>query len=308
MDHQPEPVLSTQNQTWRVRYQRFVREHTGFLWVAPALVTLLAVIIYPMIYGIYLSFVDMNLGQKEAPFIGLENFSFVLQDDIFLNSVSKTLIYVAASVSFTFVFGLGLALLMQKIRWGRTLFHLILIAPMAIAPPVVGLTWRWIYNPLFGLLNPFLGLFNLPQQAPLGSPNSAMEAVLVVDIWQWTSLVFLILYAGVTSLPREPYEPADLDGAGPWAIFWRITLPLLTPVILVVLVLRTVDAFRTFDLVNVMTAGGPALSTEVMSLYIYRVGFKFFQMGRGAAAGQIMLLGAGVILAVYFRFLYRELE
>ena len=171
MDHQPDPVLSTQNQTWRVRYQRFVREHTGFLWVAPALVTLLAVIIYPMIYGIYLSFVDMNLGQKEAPFIGLENFSFVLQDDIFLNSVSKTLTYVAASVSFTFVFGLGLALLMQKIRWGRTLFHLILIAPMAIAPPVVGLTWRWIYNPLFGLLNPFLGLFNLPQQAPVGQPE-----------------------------------------------------------------------------------------------------------------------------------------
>ncbi len=308
MGSQPGLTVAGEGQTWRARYRRFAREHAGFLWVAPALFTLLAVIIYPMIYGIYLSFVDMNLGQKEAPFIGLENFSFVLKDDIFLNSISKTLTYVAVSVSLTFVFGLGLALLMQKIRWGRTIFHLILIAPMAIAPPVVGLTWRWIYNPLFGLLNPFLGLFGLPQQAPLGSPTSAMEAVLVVDIWQWTSLVFLILYAGVSTLPREPYEAADLDGAGPWAMFWRITLPLLMPVILVVLVLRTVDAFRTFDLVNVMTAGGPALSTEVMSLYIYRVGFKFFQMGRGAAAGQIMLLGAGVILAVYFRFLYRELD
>lgn len=308
MGSQPELTVARERRTWRARYRRFAREHAGFLWVAPALFTLLAVIIYPMIYGIYLSFVDMNLGQKEAPFIGLENFSFVLKDDVFLNSISKTLFYVAVSVSLTFVFGLGLALLMQKIRWGRSIFHLILIAPMAIAPPVVGLTWRWIYNPLFGLLNPFLGLFGVTQKAPLGSPDSAMEAILVVDIWQWTSLVFLILYAGVSTLPREPYEAADLDGAGPWAMFWRITLPLLTPVILVVLVLRTVDAFRTFDLVNVMTAGGPALSTEVLSLYIYRVGFKFFQMGRGAAAGQIMLLGAGVILAVYFRFLYKELD
>ena len=221
MGSQLDSAVAREERHWRARYQRLVREHTGFLWVAPALFTLLAVIIYPMIYGIYLSFVDMNLGQQDAPFIGVDNFRFVLQDDIFLNSVSKTLFYVAVSVSLTFIFGLGLALLMQKIRWGRTAFHLILIAPMAIAPPVVGLTWRWIYNPLFGLLNPFLGIFGIPQQAPLGSPDSAMEAVLVVDVWQWTSLVFLILYAGVSTLPREPYEAADLNGAGPWAMFWR---------------------------------------------------------------------------------------
>ena len=308
MGHTPDLAVKERHPTWRARYQRFVKQHTGFLWVAPALFMLLAVIIYPMIYGIYLSFVDKNLGQQEAPFIGLENFRFVLQDDLFRNSVSKTLIYVTASVSLTFLFGLGLALLMQKITWGRSIFHLILISPMAIAPLVVGLTWRWIYNPLFGLLNPILIFFHLPQQAPLGSPDSAMEAVLVVDIWQWSSLAFLILYAGIASLPREPYEAADLDGAGPWMKFWRITLPMLMPVVLVVLVLRTTDAFRTFDLVSVMTAGGPALSTELMSLYIYRVSFKFFQMGRGAAAGQIMLLGAGLILAIYFRFLYQELD
>ena len=308
MGYTPDLAVKERHPTWRARYQRFVKQHTGFLWVAPALFMLLAVIIYPMIYGIYLSFVDKNLGQQEAPFIGLENFRFVLQDDLFRNSVSKTLIYVTASVSLTFLFGLGLALLMQKITWGRSIFHLILISPMAIAPLVVGLTWRWIYNPLFGLLNPILIFFHLPQQAPLGSPDSAMEAVLVVDIWQWSSLAFLILYAGIASLPREPYEAADLDGAGPWMKFWRITLPMLMPVVLVVLVLRTTDAFRTFDLVSVMTAGGPALSTELMSLYIYRVSFKFFQMGRGAAAGQIMLLGAGLILAIYFRFLYQELD
>jgi multiple sugar transport system permease protein len=308
MGHTPDLAVKKRHPTWRARYQRFVKQHTGFLWIAPALFMLLAVIIYPMIYGIYLSFVDKNLGHQEAPFIGLENFRFVFQDDLFRNSVSKTLIYVTTSVSLTFLFGLGLALLMQKITWGRSIFHLILISPMAIAPLVVGLTWRWIYNPLFGLLNPILIFFHLPQQAPLGSPDSAMEAVLVVDIWQWSSLAFLILYAGIASLPREPYEAADLDGAGPWMKFWRITLPMLMPVVLVVLVLRTTDAFRTFDLVSVMTAGGPALSTELMSLYIYRVGFQFFQMGRGAAAGQIMLLGAGLILAIYFRFLYQELD
>ena len=308
MGHTPDLAVKKRHPTWRARYQRFVKRHTGFLWIAPALFMLLAVIIYPMIYGIYLSFVDKNLGHQEAPFIGLENFRFVFQDDLFRNSVSKTLIYVTTSVSLTFLFGLGLALLMQKITWGRSIFHLILISPMAIAPLVVGLTWRWIYNPLFGLLNPILIFFHLPQQAPLGSPDSAMEAVLVVDIWQWSSLAFLILYAGIASLPREPYEAADLDGAGPWMKFWRITLPMLMPVVLVVLVLRTTDAFRTFDLVSVMTAGGPALSTELMSLYIYRVGFQFFQMGRGAAAGQIMLLGAGLILAIYFRFLYQELD
>ena len=177
-----------------------------------------------------------------------------------------------------------------------------------MAPLVVGLTWRWMYNPLFGLINWFFDGVGLPPQAWLASAGTAMFAVLLVDIWEWSPLVFLILYAGLSGLPREPYEAAELDGASGWMVFRRITLPLLKPVLLVALLLRTVDAFRTFDIAYVLTEGGPGYATELLSLYVYRQGFYFNNTSRAAAAALIMVLGMSVIAAVYFRFLYAEVD
>ena len=293
---------------YKIIIQKYLYNHLGFVWVCPALFTILIVILYPMIFGLYLCFVDYkSIGKEEIIYVGFENFQAVLIDDIFINSITITFFYVTVSVSISFIFGFGLALILQQIKRGISIFHLIFIAPMAIAPPVVALLWKWIYNPLFGLLNPILMFYGFPQQAPLASPDTALIAVLIADIWQWTSLVFLIMYAGISGLPKQPYEAAQIDGAGKIFIFYKITLPLLTPIIFVALVLRTVDAFRTFDLVNVMTAGGPALSTELLSLYVYRVAFKFFQLTQGVAAGHLMLIGVGTILGISFKYSYKEL-
>jgi multiple sugar transport system permease protein len=294
--------------TWRDRYYRFVQGHQGWIYVAPAMLLLIMVVVYPVIYSTFIGFFDKSLVRADAPFIGLANYKDVILDPLFHQALRNTLLYMAVSISASFVIGFGLALLMRRITWGRSFFRIALIAPMAMAPLVVGLTWRWMYNPLFGLINWFFEGVGLPQQAWLASAGTAMFALLVVDIWEWSPLVFLILYAGLSGLPREPYEAAELDGASVWMVFRRITLPLLKPVLLVALLLRTVDAFRTFDIAYVLTEGGPGYATELLSLYVYRQGFYFNNTSRAAAAAMLMVVGMSIIAAFYFRFLYAEVE
>jgi multiple sugar transport system permease protein len=163
-----------------------------------------------------------------------------------------------------------------------------------------------MYNPLFGLINWFFGMVGIRPQAWLASAQTAMPALILVDVWEWFPLVFLILYAGLSGLPTAPYEAAALDGASSWMVFRRITLPLLKPVLLVALLLRSVDAFRTFDIAYVLTEGGPGYATELLSLYVYRQGFYFNNLGKAAAAAFIMLIGLSLMSAIYFRFLYQE--
>ncbi len=294
--------------SWRNRYYKFTQQHVGWLYVAPALLLLLAVTIYPIIYSTFIGLFDKSLVQQEAPFIGLRNYRDVLVDEFFHRAFLNTVVYTLVSISVSFVIGFGLALLMRRITWGRSFFRIALIAPMAMAPMVVGLTWRWMYNPLFGLINWFFGMVGIPPQAWLASAGTAMPALIFVDVWEWSPLVFLILYAGLSGLPVEPYEAAELDGASSWMVFRRITLPLMKPVLLVALLLRSVDAFRTFDIAYVLTEGGPGYATELLSLYVYRQGFYFNNLGKAAAAAFIMLIGLSVIAGIYFRFLYQENE
>lgn len=294
--------------TFRDRYNEFTQRHPGLLFTAPAMIILLGVIIYPIFYATFIGFFEKLLVKRETTFIGFKNFQDVLTDPVFQRSAVNTVIFMVISITLSFVIGFGLALLMRRITWGRSFFRVALIAPMAMAPLVVGLTWRWMYNPLFGLINWVFDLVGLPQQAWLAQAQTAMAAVIFVDVWEWAPLVFLIIYAGLSGLPQEPYEAAALDGASAWMVFRYITLPMLKPVILVALLLRSVDAFRTFDIAWVLTEGGPAYATELLSLYVYRTGFYFSNLGRAAAASLIMLIGMSVIATIYFRFLYREVE
>lgn len=305
---QAKRVPSASEMSLRDRYYEFTQRHAGAIYLLPAMVVLILVIIYPILYATFIGFFEKLLVKRGTSFVGLTNFEYVLTDPLFHRTVGNTLLYVGASVILSFVFGFGLALLMRRITWGRSFFRIALIAPMAMAPLVVGLTWRWMFNPLFGLINWLFNMIGLPQQAWLAQAETAMTALVLVDIWEWTPLIFLIVYAGLSGLPREPYEAAALDGASAWMTFRRITLPLLKPVILVALLLRTVDAFRTFDIAWVLTQGGPAYATELLSLYVYRTGFYFNNIGRAAAAALIMLVGMSMIAAVFFRLLYEEVE
>ena len=284
---------------------KIINNYNGWFYVLPAMFVLICVVIYPVLYSIAISFYNRPFSHKYSTFVGLDNFSIILDQPLFRKAFVNTIVYTSSSFIITFILGFTLALLMTKIKFGNRIFQLLLIVPMAMAPLVVGLTWRWMYNPLFGLINWFFKIINVEPQAWLASQETSMIALIWVDVWQWTSLVFLILYAGLSGLPKEPFEAANLDGANSFTIFTKITIPLLKPVILVVLLLRTVDAFRTFDSAYVLTDGGPGDSTELLSLYIYRHGFFFNNQGEAAAGALIMLSFISIISVVYFKYLYK---
>ena len=304
----PDASAQPQDRSLSTRVYRLTQRHRHWFFIGPALIILLAVVIYPIIFSTGVSLFRVTFASTARPFVGLQNFQRMLGNDDFLQSMGNTLMYVAVSVSGSFALGFCAALLIRRISRGRDLLRLLLIIPITMAPIVVGLMWNWMLDPLFGLINWFLVALGIPRQTLLAQAGTARLMVVLVDIWQWYPLVFLIIEAGMATLPRAPYESARLEGVSSWMIFRRITLPLLRPVILVALLLRTVDAFRTFDIVRVMTDGGPAFTTETLSLYLYRTAFTFNKLSRAAAGSILMLLVIGLVSAIMFRFLYKDIE
>jgi multiple sugar transport system permease protein len=305
----PDTGSAANSTTRRSGLYRQAQKRPYLFFIAPALIVLLAVAIYPIIFSTGLSFFKVTFDSLDRPFVGLDNFATNLADKDFRTVMGNTLLYVLVTVTGSVALGFGTALLLRRITVGKNWLRIILIIPMMAAPVVVGLTWNWMLDPLLGLINFVITGLGFPRQTLLAQANTARLTVMLVDIWQWYPLVFLIIDAGLSSLPRAPYEAAKLEGASAWMVFRRITIPMLRPVLLVALLLRTVDAFRTFDLVRVMTDGGPGnLSTETVSLFLYRTAFTFNKLSKAGAGATIMLIVIGLISALIFRFLYREVE
>jgi multiple sugar transport system permease protein len=295
-------------QTVKARKPNFLTKYEPAFFILPAVIVLIVIMIFPMIYSIYLAFVQYVLYLPTKPFVGLQNFEYILGDAEFRTTIITTLKFSVLSVTITFVLGLTVALLLREIKWGKGLFRVIMIMPMAASPLVVALTWRWMMDPLFGLINQVLVLIGLPLQTWLAYETSAFISVLLIDVWEWYPLVFLIMYAGLSSLPREPYEAAAIEGASYWMTLRRITIPMLKPVILVCLLLRVIDTFRAFDIAKAVTGGGPALATETMSLHLYMRAFNYMQYSQAAAGALIMLFIISIFSAFLFRYLYSEIE
>jgi multiple sugar transport system permease protein len=275
------------------------------LFLAPAVLTLLAVSIFPLIYSLLLTFNSWNLASQSGwKWVGLQNFELILTaDPFFKSSLLTTAIYVFGSVTVQFLLGLGIALLVSRPFKGQSLVRTLILLPMMTTPVVVGIVWRYMYNPELGLVNYLFSLLRLPQRVWLGETTTALPAVMVAEIWAWTPFVALVLMSALHALPKEPYEAVAIDGGAPWQAFWYVTLPLLRPTILVVLLIRLMDAFKAFDVLFVTTRGGPGISTEVLSLYTYRNGFKFFQMGYAAALSYVML----ILITLVSQFLVRSM-
>ena len=290
----------------RATWSKFFQNYEPWFFLTPALFLILIVVIYPVVYGTIIGFFDKAVPWP-SDFVGLKNFTYIITDNKYQRAIVNTLKYTISSVTISFSLGLLAAVLVNNIRYGASFFRIILIIPMTIAPLVVGLTWRWMMDPLLGFINWLLPVLGLPIQTWLSKSSTSLAAVVLVDVWMWYPLIFLILSAGLSSLPRAPYEAAQLDGASGWRTFRRITLPLLRPVILVALLLRTVDAFRTFNSVRVLTDGGPAFSTEVLSLYLYRMGFKFFELNKAGAGAMLMMFGISIITGLMLKYLYDDL-
>jgi multiple sugar transport system permease protein len=274
----------------------------------PALTVLIFMTIVPLIFSLVTSFTDYKATEVGSfVFIGLENFVRAFKDPDIITTFNNTLVYVFSTVSIEFVLGMIMALLLNRQIWGITFIRTFLLLPMMVTPVAVGLLWRWIFNTDYGLINYFAGSwFGMNPINWLGEHKFAMPIVVLVDVWQWTPFIILSLLAGLQSLGEEPYEAASIDGASKWQIFKHITLPQLKSIILVVLLIRTIDAFKSFDVVWTMTNGGPGISTELFSARIYRIAFKFWETGYASAISWIFLIVVIAITSVFIRFLYKE--
>lgn len=260
--------------------------------VLPVFLLLLGVCIYPLVTSLRISFYQWNLAKPSVlrQFIGLANYATIFRDRLWLIALKNTLLFVVSAVGIELLLGLLFALLVSgEIKGKRTIRSTVLI-PTMIAPVVVGLIWKMFLNPQYGAINYFLTFFGArPHTDFLGSKSLALFSIILIDIWEWAPFVAMVLLAGILAIPQQQYEAAIVDGASAWHRFLFITLPFLRPSILVVLLIRLMDSFKVFDLVYVLTQGGPGSATEVMSTYIYRQGFKMFNMGYAAAMSYILL-------------------
>lgn len=271
----------------------------AYLLLAPTIAVLLALTIYPLIYSIKISL------QGEAGNWTFQNFTRLAADRFFLSALAHTFVYAAIALTFEFLIGLALALLLNSQMRGRSVFRALLLVPMMLPPVVVGVVWRLMLNSNFGAVNGTLKEFGINTDALTwtASPKLAMASVILADIWQWTPFMFLILLAGLQAIPQEPYEAALIDGSSAWQTFQHVTLPLLRPAILIALLLRTMDLLRVFDQIFILTEGGPGFATETVSLYIYRTAFRFSNFGYAAAMSFVLLAITNVISVGYIRVL-----
>ena len=253
-----------------------------YLLLAPCVMIVLGVLVYPLWNGLRASTMLYRYGKPIAD-VGFDNYIQLWADPQFLNSLWVTIRFVSFSVAIETVLGLALALFCLREFRGIRLLRTVLIVPMVITPVVVAIVFRLIYASDAGMLTAFSEAMGGSQVQILGDPLKAFVGLVILDVWEWTPLMFLILLAGLQSLPQEPFEAARVDGAGPWRTFVDHTLPMLRPVLAIAIVLRTIDAFGTFDQVFVLTRGGPGEATRLVSIYGYDTSFKFQQTGYAAA-------------------------
>lgn len=267
------------------------------LWLTVALIS-----IYPFAAAIRNSLTDVRLvALGRERFIGLANYHEAFNDKEFIRSILNTIIFVFCAVGIQFILGFALALLLHRhyVTKVRGIIRSLLLTPMFVTPVAVGLMFRYMMNAEYGIITYIARTLGL--NIDFFSPSLALFSLVLIDVWQWTPFLFLLLSAGLESLPQDCYDAAKVDGAGPVATFWHITLPLLRPIIIVAILLRVLDAFRVFEYVYTITRGGPGGSTETIMYHIYQVGFRFFRMGEGSAKAVIF---AGVILCIVLVMFY----
>ena len=283
----------------------------AWLLLAPSLLVMLGVTLWPVISTFILSFFHLPTGINQIrTFVGFGNYLEMLRDQLFWETIGRTLYFTVVSVGLELMLGLGIAQLIHSRPWGWQFLRFSLIIPWAVPTIVNGAMWRWIYSADFGALNGLLMQLGLIKHyVPwLTLPNMAMNLVIVADIWHTMPFVALVLQAALAGLPDDLDEAAAVDGANAWQRFWQIRLPLLRPAILVALIVRTVDAFRVFDIVYIITSGGPAYKTLTITYLTYLNSFAFGKQGTGAALSFLISTFTIIMALIYIRFLYRPEE
>ncbi len=264
---------------------------TAINLVIPAVFGIWIIVLFPLLYALFVSFHDWILSQGGIGQATLANYLTILRDPLLLNSAKNTVILTISVVALEITVGFGLALLLNNkgIRF-RNFYLLILLIPMLMPPITVGLIWRLLLHPDLGIINYMLQLVGLPQPTWLATPILAMITIIIVDMWHETAFIVLVLLAGLTSLPEEIYEASKMDGANNWQKLRFITIPLMAPTILVATIIRMIAALKTYDLVYILTRGGPGISTETISYYIYKVFFVGLDVGKSSSMAFLLLI------------------
>jgi len=277
---------------------------TGLFFVSPTILIIIAVVLIPLLFALVVSFFRFTLVDPNFDkFVFFDNFKAVFQDQYLWNSLKVTLIFVFTVIPLEFVLGFFIAIMLnQNIRF-KGLFYAILTIPMVMSPVAVGLIWKMLLHADLGIVNYIFSVLHLPYVNWLGSDKFALFTLVLVDIWQQMSFMILILLAGLKSLPKEPFESARIDGANGVQSFFYITLGLMRPVISVAVLIRLVFSFRTYDLIYTMTRGGPGVSSELISYFIYKTTFMGMDFSKASAISYVLLL----LIMVIVIFLFKEM-
>lgn len=279
---------------------RFVDKHLKYIFTLPVLIFIVVMVIFPLGYTVILSFTEWGMSSLEPPkIVFLDNFIELLGDSRFMDAVVRTVLFSVICLVVQTVFGVCIALVLNRSFFGKTVAKTIFMLPMVITPVALGMVWLLIFEPTLGIANVMLTSLELPPQTWLGAQSTAIWSIMIVDIWEWTPLITLIVLAGLSTLPREPYESAVVDGASSWQIFRRITLPMVSPVITVAALLRLIDLLKTFDIIFSLTQGGPGNSTETLNLYAYSQSFRYFKFGMSSAVLVLFLIFVLLVSLVF---------
>jgi len=278
------------------------------LLIVPTFLVVFGLLVYPMLFGAVLGFSNrVFVGTDKFRWIGFANYVKLLSPGSdFLTAAGVTLRFAVVDVVSEFAIGLGLALLLNRDFFARNVFRVLILIPMMVPPLAAGLMWRFMYDQSQGIFSYFIRVLGGTPPIFLGNVKIALYALVATEVWRSSPFMVLVLLAALQAVPKELQEAAQVDGADGFLNFWYITLPFISPVIAVALLFRTVDALRTFDLVYLMTGGGPGSATEVVSMYIYRWGFRNFRLGFTSASSMILLIATLIICAVYLRMLVRR--
>jgi len=281
----------------RARRRNYARRYAAF--VVPAFVVIFAVILFPWAFTVWVSFFDWHIGGARE-WVGLANYTKLFADERFGWAVARTLFYTVLAVVFPIGLGLLAALAFHRKFPLRGLARTIFILPMMATPVAVALVWTMAFHPQLGVLNYLLTSVGLPPSLWVYHPTSVIPTLVMVEVWHWTPLCMLLILGGLASLPTDPYEAAKIDGATPWQAFRHVTLPLLMPFLVVALIIRTIDALKSFDTIYVITQGGPGQASETINIFLYLQAFAFTNMGYASAVvvvffALILLLAAALM-------------
>lgn len=276
----------------------------GLKYVLPVLIVVSFVILFPLIYNIYLSFQQSSIYSTDLTYVGFKNYLKLLSDKEFINAFKNTVIWTAGSVFFQMFFGLVAAILLWRINYGKLLFQVLIMLPWIVPGIAAAASWKWLYHPDFGIINFLMSLLNHEPISWLGNPKLALTAVIIVNVWKMYPFAMLMILARMQAIPSTIYEAARIDGGNFFQIFFRITLPMLRNILSILILLLTIWSFNGFTFIRVMTRGGPAGSSEILGLKIYRDTLENMMFGKAASEAVILFIMMLVFSIIYLRYTY----